>query len=99
MILSDDNSATIVYAVEQGRKLYDNLNKYIRFVLVMLVALIAAAEILGAAFVSGWDFLRRLLGTTQLTAQRWGLALLAALLVLWEVGKWIARRSAAAAPA
>jgi Ca2+-transporting ATPase len=39
MILSDDNSATIVYAVEQGRKLYDNLNKYIRFVLVMLVAL------------------------------------------------------------
>ena len=33
MILSDDNFATIVYAVEQGRKLYDNLNKYIRFVL------------------------------------------------------------------
>ncbi len=40
MILSDDNFATIVYAVEQGRKLYDNLNKYIRFVLVMLVAFI-----------------------------------------------------------
>ncbi len=32
MILSDDNFATIVYAVEQGRKLYDNLNKYSRFV-------------------------------------------------------------------
>ena len=29
MILSDDNFATIVYAVEQGRKLYDNLSKYI----------------------------------------------------------------------
>ena len=40
MILSDDNFATIVYAVEQGRKLYDNLNKYIRFVLLMLVAFI-----------------------------------------------------------
>jgi Ca2+-transporting ATPase len=40
MILSDDNFATIVYAVEQGRKLYDNLNKYIRFVLVMLVAFV-----------------------------------------------------------
>jgi Ca2+-transporting ATPase len=40
MILSDDNFATIVYAVEQGRKLYDNLNKYIRFVLVELIAFV-----------------------------------------------------------
>src|SRR3954454_22987605 len=32
MILSDDNFATIVFAVEQGRKIYDNLTKYIRFV-------------------------------------------------------------------
>jgi P-type Ca2+ transporter type 2C len=47
MILSDDNFATIVYAVEQGRKLYDNLNKYIRFVLVMLVAFVIT--FLGAA--------------------------------------------------
>ncbi|WP_269144744.1 HAD-IC family P-type ATPase [Streptomyces luteolifulvus] len=37
MILSDDNFATIVYAVEQGRKIYDNLTKYIRFVLLLLV--------------------------------------------------------------
>jgi P-type Ca2+ transporter type 2C len=40
MILSDDNFATIIYAVEQGRKLYDNLSKYIRFVLLELVAFV-----------------------------------------------------------
>jgi Ca2+-transporting ATPase len=40
MILSDDNFATIVFAVEQGRKIYDNLTKYIRFVLVLLVTFV-----------------------------------------------------------
>ncbi|MFL6241166.1 MAG: cation-translocating P-type ATPase [Actinomycetes bacterium] len=40
MILSDDNFATIVFAVEQGRKIYDNLTKYIRFVLVLLVSFV-----------------------------------------------------------
>ena len=40
MILSDDNFATIVYAVEQGRKMFDNLTKYIRFVLVLLVVFV-----------------------------------------------------------
>jgi P-type Ca2+ transporter type 2C len=40
MILSDDNFATIVYAVEQGRKIYDNLSKYIRFVLLLLVTFV-----------------------------------------------------------
>jgi len=40
MILSDNNFATIVYAVEQGRKIFDNLSKYIRFVLVLLVAFV-----------------------------------------------------------
>jgi len=231
MILSDDNFATIVYAVEQGRKLYDNLNKYIRFVLLLLVAFvltflgaslfniaagqpftpgqvlwihfivtapfgialgfdtetpglmgrrprprgesaltrpmlvssglvglfiaivnlalievgkhhydstvtgssialvafvlmlvvgayesrsetetaltvdtfkspkmnwIALAEVVGAFLIVQADFLNRLLGTTQLTNQQWGLALLApaALLVVWELGKWLARRLA-----
>src|SRR5262249_18541469 len=36
----NDNFATIVYAVEQGRKIYDNLTKYIRFVLVLLVTFV-----------------------------------------------------------
>jgi Ca2+-transporting ATPase len=47
MILSDDNFATIVFAVEQGRKIYDNLTKYIRFVLVLLVVFVLT--FLGAA--------------------------------------------------
>ncbi|HET9071120.1 MAG TPA: HAD-IC family P-type ATPase [Acidimicrobiales bacterium] len=40
LILSDDNFATIVYAVEQGRKIFDNLTKYVRFVLLLLVAFV-----------------------------------------------------------
>lgn len=40
MILSDDNFATIIHAVEEGRKLYDNLTKYIRFVLLLLVTFV-----------------------------------------------------------
>jgi Ca2+-transporting ATPase len=47
LVLSDDNFATIVYAVEQGRKIYDNLLKYVRFVLVLLVVFVLA--FLGAA--------------------------------------------------
>ena len=38
MILTDDNFATIVHAVHVGRALYDDLLKYIRFMLTVLVA-------------------------------------------------------------
>jgi len=41
MILTDDNFATIVSAVEYGRALYDNLFKYLRFQMSTLVAYIA----------------------------------------------------------
>ncbi len=41
MILTDDNFATIVHAVEYGRALYDNLLKYLRFQMSTLVAYIA----------------------------------------------------------
>jgi P-type Ca2+ transporter type 2C len=41
MILTDDNFATIVGAVEYGRALYDNLLKYLRFQMSTLIAYIA----------------------------------------------------------
>ena len=50
MILSDDNYATIVVAVAQGRKVYDNLNKFIRFVILELVAYIIT--FLGASILN-----------------------------------------------
>jgi Ca2+-transporting ATPase len=40
MILTDDNFATIVRAVELGRGLYDNLTKYIRFQMGVLFGLV-----------------------------------------------------------
>jgi Ca2+-transporting ATPase len=62
--------------------------------------LIAGAEIAGAFLITQADFLRRLLGTAQLTARQWGLALAAAVVLLlgWEAGKWIARRRISAKP-
>jgi len=50
MILTDDNFATIVRAIEYGRELYDNLSKYIRFQMSALVGFIAT--FLGAAVFS-----------------------------------------------
>src|SRR4051794_14054613 len=58
MILTDDNFATIVKAVEMGRGLYENLVKYIRFQMGALAGLILT--FLGASIlnvVSGVPFL------------------------------------------
>ena len=53
MILTDDNFATIVNAVEYGRSLYDNLLKYLRFQMSTLVAYIAIFIGAGAFAIAG----------------------------------------------
>jgi Ca2+-transporting ATPase len=50
MILTDDNFATIVKAVEYGRGIYDNLFSYIRFQMTALVAFIVS-YLLAAVFL------------------------------------------------
>jgi len=57
MVLADDNFATIIHAVEEGRKIYDNVRKVIQFQLTTNLAEIVAVfmasllgfKILGAA--------------------------------------------------
>lgn len=53
MILTDDNFATIVTAVERGRGLYDNLMRYIRFQMVVLVGFILTFVGAGVFTVAG----------------------------------------------
>jgi Ca2+-transporting ATPase len=53
MILTDDNFATIVAAVDGGRALYDNLMKYIRFQIVSLVGFIALFVLAGIFNIAG----------------------------------------------
>lgn len=82
MILQDDNFTTIIHAVEQGRKLYDNLTKYVRFILITLVAFVLAflaASVLNIAAGIDHDDL----GGSAVS-----------LLVAWELGKAVVRRAA-----
>lgn len=52
IVLTDDSFATLVAAVREGRRLYDNFRKVIRYYLAVKVALVlvmAAAAVLGSA--------------------------------------------------
>jgi Ca2+-transporting ATPase len=51
MLLTDDNFASIVAAVEEGRVIYDNIKKYLTFLLSCNVAEIL---LLGMAGIIGW---------------------------------------------
>ena len=53
MILTDDNFATIVRAVSEGRKLYDNLLKYVRFMLVALVTYVVTFLLASVLNIAG----------------------------------------------
>ena len=52
MVLTDDNFATIVGAVERGRTIYDNIVKFVRFQLstnLGAISTILGASLFGAA--------------------------------------------------
>ena len=59
MILTDDNFATIVRAVSEGRKLYDNMLKYIRFMLVALVTYVVTFLVASLLNIAGRAALHR----------------------------------------
>lgn len=51
IILADDNFATIVAAIEEGRSVYDNIRKCVRYLLTSNASEIA---VIFAAIVAGW---------------------------------------------
>jgi Ca2+-transporting ATPase len=53
MILADDNFATIVSAIHEGRRIFDNIKKYLVY---LLSANISEIIILTFAVVMGWPF-------------------------------------------
>jgi Ca2+-transporting ATPase len=53
MILADDNFATIVSAVKEGRRIFDNVKKYLVY---LLTANIGEIIILAFSVIAGWPF-------------------------------------------
>ncbi len=74
MVLADDNFATIVHAVEEGRKIYDNVHKVVQFQLITNLCEIIAvfvASMLGIKILSA----AHLLWINMITDSAPGLAL------------------------
>ena len=55
MVLADDNFATIIVAVEEGRKVFSNIQKSIQY---LLSANMAEVFIIFFATLFGWDVLQ-----------------------------------------
>ena len=53
MVLQDDNFANIVHAVEEGRKIYQNIRNFVRYQVSTNVA--AVALIIVSTFIFGWN--------------------------------------------
>jgi P-type Ca2+ transporter type 2C len=53
MVLTDDNFASIVNAVEEGRGIYDNIQKFLHYLLAGNVGLVLFVV---ASFLAGWPF-------------------------------------------
>ena len=53
MVLQDDNFANIVHAVEEGRKIYQNIRNFVRYQVSTNVA--AVALIIISTFIFGWN--------------------------------------------
>ena len=53
MVLQDDNFANIVHAVEEGRKIYQNIRNFVRYQVSTNVA--AVALIVISTFIFGWE--------------------------------------------
>jgi Ca2+-transporting ATPase len=53
MVLQDDNFANIVHAIEEGRKIYQNIRNFVRYQVSTNVA--AVALIVVSTFIFGWN--------------------------------------------